>query len=78
MGGVKGCTHLTELLGPVATTAIQTLVSLDGPGEDTSVNDIKIKNAGKFLYTCFSHAENSPVVKEHWPDLYRKATKKTG
>jgi hypothetical protein len=25
VGGVKGCTHLTELLGPMATTAIQTL-----------------------------------------------------
>lgn len=25
--GVKGCTHLTELIGPVATTAIQTAIS---------------------------------------------------
>lgn len=25
VGGIKGCTHLTELLGPMATTAIQTL-----------------------------------------------------
>lgn len=25
VGGVNGCTHLTELLGPMATTAIQTL-----------------------------------------------------
>lgn len=25
VGGVKGCTHLTELLGPMATTAIQTM-----------------------------------------------------
>lgn len=25
VGGVKGCTHLTEMLGPMATTAIQTL-----------------------------------------------------
>ncbi len=25
VGGMKGCTHLTELLGPMATTAIQTL-----------------------------------------------------
>jgi hypothetical protein len=27
LGGVKGCTHLTELLGPIATTAIQTLMA---------------------------------------------------
>lgn len=25
VGGIKGCTHLTEMLGPMATTAIQTL-----------------------------------------------------
>lgn len=28
IGGVKGCTHLTEMLGPMATTAIQTLAPL--------------------------------------------------
>ncbi|MGH8465382.1 MAG: DUF2889 domain-containing protein, partial [Pseudomonas sp.] len=28
VGGLKGCTHLTELLGPMATTAIQTLAPL--------------------------------------------------
>ena len=25
VGGVKGCTHLTEMLGPMATTALQTM-----------------------------------------------------
>lgn len=28
VGGVNGCTHLTELLGPMATTAFQTLMGL--------------------------------------------------
>lgn len=28
LAGPKGCTHLTELLGPIATTAIQTLMGL--------------------------------------------------
>lgn len=27
VSGIRGCTHLTELVGPVATTAIQTLIS---------------------------------------------------
>lgn len=27
VGGVAGCTHLTELLGPLATTALQTLMA---------------------------------------------------
>ena len=67
MGNNSGCTHLTELLGPVATTAIQTIVSA------------KIKrNEGKprggsssFLNTCHSYAADSPVVKLHWPELYQ-------
>ena len=28
VGGAKGCTHLTELMGPAATTAMQTLFAL--------------------------------------------------
>jgi Protein of unknown function (DUF2889) len=28
LGGRKGCTHLSELLGPIATTAIQTMVNM--------------------------------------------------
>lgn len=28
VGGANGCTHLSELLGPIATTAIQTLMGL--------------------------------------------------
>ena len=31
MGGTQGCTHITELLGPMATTAFQTMVSISGP-----------------------------------------------
>lgn len=28
VGGIRGCTHLTELLGPMATTAFQTIMGL--------------------------------------------------
>lgn len=69
MGGVKGCTHLTELLGPMATTAIQTMVSIYGPEERS--HEEEIKRAPQFINTCHSHAENSPVVKEHWPEMYK-------
>lgn len=67
MGANRGCTHLTELLGPVATTAIQTMVSAryrrDG-GERKSSSNL-------FINTCHSYAEDSPVVKQHWPEHYR-------
>lgn len=48
--GIKGCTHLTELIGPVATTAIQTRISareqlagLDAPtGEASEAYEAKL------------------------------------
>lgn len=70
MGQNLGCTHLTELLGPIATTAIQTISSARSRG---SRQDKKQGSPPKsdFLNTCYSLAVDSPVVKEHWPDQYR-------
>ncbi len=67
MGAIRGCTHLTELLGPIATTAIQTMVSAKiqrGKQETQRLSSV-------FLNTCHSYATDSPVVKLHWPEYYR-------
>jgi len=68
IGGAKGCTHLTELLGPIATTAYQTMVSARGE----YANARKDKKASKptFINQCYSLAVNSPVVKENWPQFF--------
>ena len=34
VGGAQGCTHLSELLGPMATTAFQTIMGLHGDEHD--------------------------------------------
>jgi hypothetical protein len=67
MGSNRGCTHLTELLGPVATTAIQTIAS------EKSRRDEKKQDGGSnaFLDSCYTYAVDSPVVKLHWPDQYK-------
>ncbi len=66
MGGSRGCTHLTELLGPVATTAIQTIAS-----EKMKFNKgQRVDNSNIFLGSCHTYAADSPVVKMHWPDQY--------
>ncbi len=67
MGANRGCTHLTELLGPVATTAIQTIASARRRGDKTG----KASGENAFLNTCHSYADDSPVVKVHWPQHYR-------
>ena len=67
MGSNKGCTHLTELLGPVATTAIQTIAS----EKIKRSRDKPSGNSNAFLDSCHTYAADSPVVKLHWPDHYK-------
>jgi hypothetical protein len=67
MGADRGCTHLTELLGPVATTAIQTIASEWIRRSEGSVD----KRPPAFLNSCHSYADTSPVVKLQWPEFYR-------
>ncbi len=68
MGSNRGCTHLTELLGPIATTAIQTIAS----EQIERSKDKPHGSANSFLNSCHSYAADSPVVKVHWPEHYRK------
>ncbi|HXH03859.1 MAG TPA: DUF2889 domain-containing protein [Candidatus Competibacteraceae bacterium] len=64
--GVQGCTHLTELLGPVATTAIQTLHSRSREDEAAA----RSKRPPRFLDTCHALASDGEVVKREWPQFY--------
>jgi hypothetical protein len=70
MGRNRGCTHLTELLGPVATTAIQTITS-EMMNRSKEVSDNPAESSPQFLNTCHSLSADSPVVKEQWPDHYK-------
>lgn len=75
LGGVQGCTHLVELLGPVATTAFQTIYPVlareraarrqtDGAsGAETGARP-------PLLNTCHAFASDGPIVRRYWPDHY--------
>jgi hypothetical protein len=67
MGANRGCTHLTELLGPVATTAIQTIASERIRLSESAGG----KRPPSFLNSCHTYADTSPVVKLQWPEHYR-------
>ena len=67
MGANRGCTHLTELLGPIATTAIQTVSS--EKIERSKSRPHGASNA--YLNSCHSYADDSPVVQQHWPQFYK-------
>lgn len=61
-GGVRGCTHITELAGALATAAFQTLA-----GQRT-------QDAARLpfqLDRCHALATTSPVVARYYPQWYR-------
>lgn len=76
LGGVEGCTHLVELLGPVATTAFQTIATV----LETEQNDARALMTAKglplpsrarppVLDTCHVWARDGAVVAAEWPEF---------
>ena len=74
LGGTKGCTHLVELLGPIATTAFQTVYAARAE---------RSKSAGKrerpaLIDSCHAWASDSPVVAKRFPEFYTGPKKTPG
>ena len=61
--GAQGCTHLTELLGPLATTAFQTLtaVRLSQP------EPLDANGRPKKIDSCYAYGSQREVVLRRWP-----------
>ena len=84
LGGVHGCTHIVELLGPVATTAFQTVSSRKardlneahraktGTPPKPAKADVPTKPERKpyVIDTCHAWAADGPVVKRWAPQFY--------
>lgn len=67
LGGIKGCTHLVELLGPLGTTAFQ------ATGRAREKHTAAKLAAGKRPYqinSCHIYKDDSPAVQERWPQFY--------
>jgi hypothetical protein len=69
MGGVKGCTHLTELLlGPVTTTAMQTIAASRARRQEAQADG----RPPPILDTCHALARTGDVVARHWPEFHEE------
>jgi hypothetical protein len=69
LGGAKGCTHLMELLIPLATAAFQTIaeVRLSRPDKLNAMGrPVKIDS-------CYAFAANREMVERRWPAYYTGA-----
>jgi len=64
--GAKGCTHLMEMLSPMATTAMQTLYPyIQHRPVRTDENGRPLK-----IDSCYAYASNRDVVQRIWPMHY--------
>ena len=69
--GRLGCTHITELLQPLATVSFQTLM---GNIQNSAVNTEENRKhiTPMVLNSCHAWADDSDVVKMHMPDFYKE------
>jgi hypothetical protein len=75
LGGTAGCTHLVELLGPVATTAFQTIFPYRdrqrrGEGSADHGAAERSRRKPRLIDTCHAFASDGEVVKHYWPEFY--------
>ncbi len=70
LGGLKGCTHLVELLRPLATTAYQTLTKVRRLRDSRQTST---KKRPAIIDTCHAFAADGAVVRLEWPDHYTGA-----
>ncbi|MCY1426725.1 hypothetical protein D3C76_353920 [compost metagenome] len=72
--GAQGCTHLTELLGPMATTAYQTMFSIQratiGP-MPTPAGSGPLPRP-KSIDSCYALREDGPPAARIWPPERRQ------
>lgn len=64
--GATGCTHLTELLIPMATATIQGIKGLEVARHGRS----DLIDTPKQLNSCYAYSSDRDVIKTLWPGLY--------
>ncbi len=80
LGGVEGCTHLVELMGPIATTAFQTIYPYRHrltreEGAQPAPHPAKTRDQPRLIDTCHALKSDGEVVKQLWPEFYTGAAK---
>ncbi|MDP2696573.1 DUF2889 domain-containing protein [Thalassospira sp.] len=80
VGGIYGCTHLTELMGPVATTAFQTIFPIrareaedrrkQAAAQNPDDASEQPKRRSPLVNTCHGWRSDGAAVKRIAPDSY--------
>jgi hypothetical protein len=68
----RSCTHLVELLGPMATVAFQSLSTMRrGRPDATDATGRPAK-----IDSCYAYAADGELVRQRWPDFHQPAPPK--
>jgi len=73
LGGVEGCTHLVEMIAPLATTAFQTIF----PWRARAAASDTQRPTGKrprLLDTCHAFDAQGELARRLWPDYVSKSS----
>lgn len=72
--GAASCTHLMEMLLPIATTALQGIYGAKRErGETIAPEEVPAK-----IDSCFAYAAHREVVQQLWPQHYRAQSSDAG
>ena len=66
LAGRNGCTHLTELLAPLATVAFQTLSDV----RQAKPTPVDANGKPRKIDSCYAYASDREVVQRRWPMYY--------
>jgi hypothetical protein len=67
VGGIKGCTHLRELLGQMGTVAFQTL-SMVRRRKGGAPNSVQNPTRPTLLNSCLAYADGGDIARRTWPE----------
>ncbi len=72
VGGVNGCTHIVNLVEQLAVVSFQTI----GPILKADP-DFRMPGKPRHIDSCHALRSDGPVVREHYPQWYRRPDEKT-
>lgn len=73
LGGVHGCTHMTELISTLGTVSYQTAYASRRRAREDHGLPVETASASsrpRHINSCHAMASDGPVVRDHWPEFY--------
>jgi len=71
LGGIHGCTHLTEMLGQMATAALQAMWAEREAEQVAKTGRYELSDG--VINTCHTYSEDSEYVATYFPEHHRPA-----